>query len=294
MLTLIVAPSTFGSRFWRKRLVPNAVTEVNRPVHPTLKKKLVRSQLLLSSQFGFDAPVARYSLHNLPQYLSDLRHFREGYDGQLVLRPCLYDRFAKGGVTKSEYFWQYLLVDRWVFEANPKKHVDVGSRVDGFVAHVASYREIEVLDIRPITTQLPGVKFLQSDLMNPIPEMEGYCDSLSCLHALEHFGLGRYGDSIDPKGFERGIVNMAKLLRASGRFYLSVPIGVHRVEFNANRVFDPRLILSIARQNRLNCETLTVVRDGAVQTVFPAGDSALNRLANDDYSLGIFTFSKSL
>jgi hypothetical protein len=34
---------------------------------------------------------------------------------------------------------------------------------------------------------------------------DGYCDSLSCLHALEHFGLGRYGDPIDPRGHEKGI-----------------------------------------------------------------------------------------
>jgi len=46
--------------------------------------------------------------------------------------------------------------------------VDIGSRVDGFVAHVASFREIEVFDIRPITTKVPGATFIQADLMNPV------------------------------------------------------------------------------------------------------------------------------
>ena len=39
-----------------------------------------------------------------------------------------------------------------IYAARPEKHVDVGSRVDGFVAHVASFREIEVFDVRPIAT----------------------------------------------------------------------------------------------------------------------------------------------
>lgn len=125
-----------------------------------------------------------------------------------------------------------------VFEAKPDKHLDIGSRVDGFVAHVASFREIDVLDVRPITTQIPGVTFKQDDLMKPVEGMSGYYDSLSCLHALEHFGLGRYGDPIAPTGFENGLANMASLLRNNGVFYLSVPIGIDRVEFNAHRVFE--------------------------------------------------------
>lgn len=94
------------------------------------------------------------------------------------------------------------MVARAIHTAKPVKHVDIGSRVDGFVAHVASFREIEVFDVRPISTAVPGVLFRQADLMDSpsLPadtEGGGYCDSLSCLHAIEHFGLGRYGDTVD-------------------------------------------------------------------------------------------------
>ena len=71
--------------------------------------------------------------------------------------PCLHDRYEEGGATKSEYFWQDLLVARAIHATMPVKHVDIGSRVDGFVAHVASFREIEVFDVRPISTAVPGV-----------------------------------------------------------------------------------------------------------------------------------------
>ena len=45
-------------------------------------------------------------------------------------------------------------------------------------------------------------------------------DSISCLHALEHFGLGRYGDMIDPQGYEKGLFNISSYLTLGGKFSL--------------------------------------------------------------------------
>ena len=247
---------------------------------------------LLSAQFGIDPRKMLNSLRGLPQFFRDFLRFRSRYNGRLEFMPCLHDRYEEGGTTKSEYFWQDLLVARMIFAAKPEKHVDVGSRVDGFVAHVASFREIEVFDVRPITTKVPGVAFKQADLMNPAERMEEYCDSLSCLHALEHFGLGRYGDPIDPKGFERGLANMTTLLRDNGVLYLSVPIGIDRVEFNANRVFDPRMIVNLAAQNSLSLTSLTEIEAGGVVNKLEHDEGQLSTLAMRRYSLGIFVFHK--
>src|SRR5450759_798742 len=190
-----------------------------------LRRKMLRLYWLLTAQFGVDPRKMIRSFRGLPRYLRDLAAFRKGYKGPIEFLPCLHDWYEEGGSTKDEYFWQDLLVARMIFEAKPEKHVDVGSRVDGFVAHVACFRRIELFDIRPITTRIPGVTFKRSDLMSTDDAMTGYCDSLSCLHALEHFGLGRYGDSIDANGLERGLANMARLLVDNGVFYLSLPIG---------------------------------------------------------------------
>jgi hypothetical protein len=65
-------------------------------------------------------------------------------------RMILEDFADNAGVAKGHYFHQDLLVAKYIFEAKPERHIDVGSRVDGFVAHVASFREIEVLDVRPL------------------------------------------------------------------------------------------------------------------------------------------------
>lgn len=167
--------------------------------------------------------------------------------------PCLDDRKANAGSAKGHYFHQDLLVARRVFANRPRLHVDVGSRIDGFVAHVASYREIEVFDVRPLASTIPNVRFKQVDLMAPLPpELAGYCDSLSCLHALEHFGLGRYGDRVDFEGHVKGLANLKRILAKGGKLYLSVPIGPQRIEFNAHRVFAVAYLLSLVPEFRID------------------------------------------
>lgn len=143
------------------------------------------------------------------------------------------------------YFYQDQLVARWIHEDSPTRHVDVGSRLDGFVGSLSVFREVEVLDIRPQHETISNVKFHQLDLMLPLPEK--WIDStpsLSCLHTIEHFGLGRYGDSIDPEGHIKGLAQLKKLILPGGLLYLSTPIGPQRIEFNAHRIFAPETVLS--------------------------------------------------
>ena len=262
-----------------------------------IKQSLIKLNWLLSSQFGLDPHRLLRSFRGLPAYLYDWAVFRKGYSGNMKFMPCLHDRYEEGGATKSEYFWQDLLVARAIYAAKPNKHVDIGSRVDGFVAHIASFRECEVFDVRPISTIVPGVVFRQADLMDsaslPATKIGGYCDSLSCLHALEHFGLGRYGDPVNPQGYQRGIDNMAQLLQPGGTFYLSTPIGQERVEFNANWVFDPRSIVSYAEATGMKLQKLIVItatnepREAAIDSI------ALTDLALPRYQLGLFIFTKN-
>jgi hypothetical protein len=82
------------------------------------------------------------------------------------------------------------------------------------------------------------VKFHQLDLMEKLPdEWLAATDSLSCLHTIEHFGLGRYGDPIAPSGHLKGLDQLMRMVAPGGVFYLSTQIGPERIEFNAHRVF---------------------------------------------------------
>ena len=158
--------------------------------------------------------------------------------------PMLFDVKSESGTANGHYFHQDLLVSQCIFSANPKKHVDIGSSVGGFVAHIASYRKIEVFDIRPLESTVSNIVFRQADMMSNIDKsFYEYCDSISCLHALEHFGLGRYGDPIKYDGYMDGINNIYQMLKPNGKLYLSVPIGPQRIEFNAHRVFSVKFMI---------------------------------------------------
>jgi hypothetical protein len=178
------------------------------------------------------------------KYLSDKAAFIKA-GGVITNAYPIYDDFNKqAGTATGHYFHQDLLVATFINQAKPVRHIDVGSSIEGFVAHVARYRDIEVIDIRPL--QIIGhsqIRFMQGNLMNLDPSLVEICDSLSCLHALEHFGLGRYGDPIDPMGHIKGFNNLNKMLKSGGTLYISFPIGKSGVHFNAHRVFDPAEIL---------------------------------------------------
>lgn len=277
----------------------------------SLKKKLfIKVHWFLSSQIGLDVLLILKSMRGTPSFIKDLSLFLGKIKTDRIkfsLKPCLHDRFEEGGVTKTEYFWQDLIVAKWIFEANPVKHVDIGSRLDGFVAHVASFRSIEVFDVRNVTTQISGIIFRQIDITNSgaIVEMSslesnsessnfinGYCDSLSCLHVLEHLGLGRYGDQIDLYGYRKGLSNMAKLVKPNGTFYLSTPVGQERVEFNANWVFNPITIVNLAKESELEVTEMHIFNPSEGLVEYPVSDESLSFLASQVYNLGIFIFKK--
>jgi hypothetical protein len=159
--------------------------------------------------------------------------------------PILFDKYDKSGIMNGHYFHQDLLVSSRIFFNNPIRHIDVGSRIDGFVAHVASFRKIEIFDIRPLESKIRNITFTQADLTKMPHNLIECCDSISSLHAIEHFGLGRYGDAIDVDGHKKAIENIYLMLKKGGKFYFSTPIGSQRIEFNAHRVFSVNYLIEI-------------------------------------------------
>lgn len=210
------------------------------------------------------------------------------------LYPILEDRFAKAGTATGHYFHQDLFVARKVFQKSPRRHVDIGSRVDGFVAHVASFREIDVIDVRPLESNVPGIRFLCADMMQELPEeMHGSTDSLSCLHAIEHFGLGRYGDPIDYEGHLRGIDNLALMLEPGGTLYFSTPIGYRqRIEFNAHRVFNVPYLWDKLKDRFELVELSFIDDDGQVHVGVDLGCDAAQRSFDLHYGCGIFELKR--
>lgn len=201
---------------------------------------------------GFDPLKTVYFLKGFPSYLRDYKRLKnqKNLNGDFPfgnLFPILFEKNDQAGTMSGHYFHQDLLVAKKVFKNNPERHIDIGSRTDGFVAHVAAFREIEVFDIRSQKSSVSNIVFKQADLMNLPKNLVNYCDSISSLHAIEHFGLGRYGDPIDYFGHIKAIDNIHKILQLNGVFYFSVPIGKQRIEFNAHRVFSIEYLIKMLR-----------------------------------------------
>jgi SAM-dependent methyltransferase len=238
-------------------------------------------------------------VRGIPSFLKDYREIRrQAKQSGMVFPfgnfyPCIEDKHQKSGTASGHYFHQDLLVANKIFMNKPGKHVDIGSRVDGLVAHVASFRDIEVFDIRELTAMIPNFNFKRLDITDRDFVLSDYCDSVSCLHALEHFGLGRYGDKVDYDGHLLGWENIYKMLKKGGKFYFSVPIGVQRIEFNAHRVFSLVYIMNNMIGDKYRVDSFSYVNDsGDLVRDAALDERSVKSSFSLNYGCGIFELSK--
>lgn len=200
------------------------------------------ARLLL--RWGFDPRLTASSVKGLTWFRRDVRSYRNMHrasSGEFPIIskfPITSDRQTHAGTASGHYFHQDLLVASAIERTRPRCHIDVGSRVDGFVAHVASFMPISVVDVRPLVSSHPNITFRLGDISSSETLKGLKADSVSCLHALEHVGLGRYGDNLNYDGWRFGLDNLFGLLEPGGLLYVSVPTGAKQgVEFNAHRIF---------------------------------------------------------
>jgi hypothetical protein len=144
--------------------------------------------------FGIDLAMIKNSLKGIRMYQSEYSEIKKqkGSDTTFPFGkdfPILADRYLSSGTMSGHYFHQDLLVAQKIFKNNPNNHIDIGSRTDGFVSHLAVFREVEIIDIRPQVSKTPNIVFKQADLMQLPDGMIDAYDSLSSLHAIEHFGF---------------------------------------------------------------------------------------------------------
>jgi SAM-dependent methyltransferase len=251
---------------------------------------------------GFRPRILINNVRGIPFWLRDMRRFRKqmSKDFKFKLYPILGERFEQSGTLCKHYFLQDLLVAQKIFRNNPSEHIDIGSRVDGFVAHVASYRHVKVFDIRPLETPIENITFEQRDIMEFYPDLENRCESISALHVIEHFGLGRYSDPVCADGHLKALENIHHYLKPGGTFYFSVPIArVQRVDFNANRVFSLPYLLNLFRDKYRIVDFVYIPDDesnGTVRVALPAMGEELPQEIQNSFDLyngcGIFELQK--
>ena len=214
--------------------------------------------------FSFAAPIA------------DRPEWKESY-------PCLTDWVAATPFD-PHYFFQGAWLARRLRKSGCALHVDVGSSV--MMINVLSAQvPVVFVDYRPLTAKLPDLTSLAADI-KCLPFADDSIASLSSLHVLEHIGLGRYGDPLDPDGSVGAARELARVLAPGGRLYVSVPTGRTRVCFNAHRVFAP--VQLKAMFDGLRCTSFSLVNDAGsfvdVASEAEAGEA--------EYACGMYEFVK--
>lgn len=261
-------------------------------------KNICRRILLFLQFLGFNPIILYENLKYLRFYYRDLNTLKKQKGDDTLFSfgrklPILNERFSEAGTMKGEYFHQDLYVARQIFFKNPQRHIDIGSRINGFVAHVASFRKIELIDIREINSEVENISFMQADLMKLPENMKECCDSISSLHAIEHFGLGRYNDPIDYFGYLKAINNIATMLKPKGIFYFSVPIGsIQIIEFNAHRIFSIQYLKTLLSEKFSIQKFSYVDEKGNFHQDIELSDAMINNNLNGKYGCGIFELIK--
>lgn len=232
--------------------------------------------------FNPNAPAA---IRRLPRYVRDWQTFVR--DGRARLRlddafPCLTDA-KKETPFDAHYLYQGAWLARHLARLRPVSHVDVGSDVD-VVSVLSAFVPVRFIDYRPLKVSLPGLTCDEGDILQ-LPLASGSAPSVSCLHVIEHVGLGRYGDSIDPDGSVKAAGELRRVVAPGGSLFVTVPVGRARVCFNAHRVFAPATVVDMFWP--LSLVEFSYVDDRAAfhESV------ALEAAAGCEYGCGMFRFA---
>lgn len=214
-------------------------------------------------------------------FIEDMTRFTQAGGVVSRIRRCLNDSDPT-----YDTDGQYNFMNRWALERivrHATKHYDLASQVS-FSTLLSALMDVEFLDIRDPGVCVERFKFRRGDITR-LPYANDSLDSVSCLHVAEHIGLGRYGDEIDPDGFDKACQEIKRVLAPGGNLYFAVPCGIPAVEFNAHRV--------LAVNDVISRFGLKLVSFSAMNTAGRYIENApLDFLDSDTYGVGMFHFTK--
>jgi hypothetical protein len=204
------------------------------------RKLLLRTAYHWVAQFA--DPIRAYrAARNVMPFVRDYRRYSGMADaGEAIsLLPSLHERAQKHELD-SHYFYLNAWAMRRIVDTNPHLHVDVASQTV-LPALLSSVIPVLYVDYRPLPVSLSHCEIIAGNAL-VLPFRDSSVTSLSCLHAAEHIGLGRYGDPLDPQGTSKAARELCRVLRSNGNLFFAVPIGRERTCFNSHRIHTARTI----------------------------------------------------
>src|SRR3954454_12459503 len=232
-------------------------------------------------------PPASADLTDEERFERDLAEYRAMPGGELARDEDLFPQLGDWRIVHeldAHYFHQDTWAANRIAEARPERHVDIGSRID-LVAFLTAVTNVTFVDIRPLQVDIERLTPVAGSILE-LPFADRSLESVSSLHVVEHIGLGRYGDPLDPQGSWKAMDELQRVVAPGGRLLFSGPIGRHRVCFNAHRIHDPLDVLE--RFGELELLEFSVVDDGRrfIRHVDPAA------YRGQTYACGMFLLER--
>jgi SAM-dependent methyltransferase len=197
--------------------------------------------------------------------------------------PCLNDKLSYTPFDQH-YTYHPAWAARVLAQTRPAEHTDISSILH-FGTVVSAFIPIRFYDYRPAELNLRNYQSGFADLKQ-LPFENSSIASLSCMHTIEHIGLGRYGDELDSDGDIKAIEELKRVLQPGGDLLFVTPVGKPKVQFNAHRVYSYEQIVNYFSPLTLKEFSLVPDKGGLIENADPA------LVAAQEYGCGCFWFKK--
>ena len=228
-----------------------------------------------------------------PFILKDYFSFSSKKDTRFSIKisdfyPQIKDKTIQTGFDRH-YVYHTSWAARKVKDFNPSVHTDISSSLY-FCGIVSAFVPVEFYDYRPAQLKLSSLKSAHVDLTN-LHFTDNSISSLSCMHTIEHIGLGRYGDPIDPQGDIKACMELQRVLAPDGQLIFVTPVGKSKIEFNAHRIYSYQQVLDLFPD--LTLKEFSLVTDTVEQgDLIENADPEL--VKSQKYGCGLFIFTKQI
>ncbi len=159
----------------------------------------------------------------------------------LEFRPEEIDRLIGKALAREPYYYGqtdlflYPLLEKWRDSIEGKSIAIIGTTIPWYESMVLAfgghpftieYNKIVSRDLRICTMTVDEFA------LNP-----STFDSILCISSIEHDGLGRYGDPLNPVGDLETMAKLRSMLKKDGILFLAIPVGRDALYWNAHRVY---------------------------------------------------------